>query len=680
MIGWLRLIAPLYLTIHAALALANIAEPGILVVGVLAASLGGQALARRKPWVALVALTGTYAGLWAVFRFILLFWPQTMGFWDYWPTVVERQLLLLGIPFILFGFFGYLGKRKPSFLPAERLLHAVLLAMLFWDQGGYRIFFYPHPLWEALSLCLFILAEAGVLAFQRLTYRRSLVWIPASLLVIATGSGLLWSVLNHYEEASIVSGGGLLKPQALQFDFSPLVRLESRISLDDKLILLYREDGPPVTRYLRRFILSGYSRQKGFFISPQYPGEAPQSVGKAPTTFPLLPDSTQARVTVRQEYFLVNLDPSSFLSLNDPIALQPLQRWNQSSFVNAYRVISKVPTDYLWQIDSIEHSGLTSSEKAHYTNYGHQEWLKALARSWVEGAQTPLEKVAAIEDQLKTHYWYSLNPGPAAGDPLKQFLLTTKKGYCTYFAFAMALLLRSVGVPSRIAVGFYTNPEEGLLGFYPVRAMQAHAWVEVPFQGFGWIPFDPTSDRLAPGETFRNPPQISPQQMENLISEVLKANPRATVATLPPASPWQQFWDSVQHQAQNWWPLGLLILLVISNLALRGLWRLRWKTSEPRAKTEALFRRYCRELRWAGIIPFQPLLPEQIAVTDLGKFMAQAVSQARYSADYSNAQSQEAWLRFLGSLGERQKLLGIRFLLCILLPPWFRSKFPRRRA
>ena len=675
--NWLRVVAPLYLTFHAALGLSNIADPVSLTLGVLAAHFVGQKLARQKAWVTLSILLGIYGAFWGIFKITLLFWPQSLGSWDYWPTLVQRQLWLLGLPFVLFGFLAYAGRAKPQFLPTERLLHAVFLGLLFWGQGGYKILFYPHPLWEALSLCLFLLAEAGVL-WKKTRVQPASVWLPATLVVFALGLGLLWSVLNRYEEASTVSGGGLLKPQALQFDFSPLIRLESHISLDDKLILLYREDGPPVTRYLRRFVLSGYSPQKGFYLSPQYPGEAPQQVGQTPETFSLRPEDDKARVEVQQEYFLVNLDPSSFLCLNDPTLLQPLKRWNQSSFVNAYRVVSKVPTDVLWQIDSVQHSGLPSSEKAHYTNYGQQSWLKTLALSMIGDSQTPLEKAAAIEESLKTQYWYSLNPGPSEGDPLKQFLLTTKKGYCTYFAFAMALLLRSVGVPSRVAVGFYTNPDEGLLGFYPVRAMQAHAWVEVPFQGFGWIPFDPTTDRLAPGETFRNPPQISPQQMESLISEVLKANPHAVAAPAHPPNPWQNFWVNVQKQAQHWWPLGLLLLVILVNLGLRGFWRLRWHFAPPREKTEALFRRYCQELRWSGRLPLKSVLPDQVHVTPLGSFLASEVSKARYAPQYTTEQSQQAWFRFHESSPVRRQDLGAKILLTLLIPPWFHGKFPRR--
>jgi hypothetical protein len=119
-------------------------------------------------------------------------------------------------------------------------------------------------------------------------------------------------------------------------------------------------------------------------------------------------------------------------------------------------------------------------------------------------------------------YRYSLKPGTAVdGDQLGQFLFGNKKGYCSYFAFAYAALLRSIDIPARIAVGFFMNPDEERLGFYPVRANMAHAWVEVFFPEFGWIEFDPTTQQLAEGETFSFGEGLPPD-FERLIKEILE--------------------------------------------------------------------------------------------------------------------------------------------------------------
>jgi hypothetical protein len=147
----------------------------------------------------------------------------------------------------------------------------------------------------------------------------------------------------------------------------------------------------------------------------------------------------------------------------------------------------------------------------YYTDYGDDQDILGLARSITSGGGN-YGKVNAIYRYLRSNYYYSLHPGVSeTGDQLHHFLFVSKKGYCSYFAFAMALLCRSLGIPARVVVGFYVGPQsqvpafyrsEELLNFYEVRAYQAHAWVEVFFNRYGWIEFDPTSTTLAPGEEF----------------------------------------------------------------------------------------------------------------------------------------------------------------------------------
>jgi Transglutaminase-like superfamily len=131
-------------------------------------------------------------------------------------------------------------------------------------------------------------------------------------------------------------------------------------------------------------------------------------------------------------------------------------------------------------------------------------------------------KARAIEEYLRSHYLYSLKPGIAEdGNQLHHFLFVSKKGYCSYFAFAMALMCRTLGIPARVSVGFYVDPQSEVLNFYEVRAFQAHAWVEVYFGNLGWVEFDPTSSTPAPGEDFVPFPAPDRDRMAKLIAEIL---------------------------------------------------------------------------------------------------------------------------------------------------------------
>jgi len=119
--------------------------------------------------------------------------------------------------------------------------------------------------------------------------------------------------------------------------------------------------------------------------------------------------------------------------------------------------------------------------------------IAALAQSSTARASTPYDKAAALENFLKTKYAYTLNlAGNPGKDPLAHFLFETRAGHCEYFASAMTVMLRTLGIPSREVNGFLPGEYNDLGGDYIVRASDAHSWVEAYFPGNGWIVFDPT--------------------------------------------------------------------------------------------------------------------------------------------------------------------------------------------
>ena len=126
-----------------------------------------------------------------------------------------------------------------------------------------------------------------------------------------------------------------------------------------------------------------------------------------------------------------------------------------------------------------------------------------LAKQVTAKANTPVDKILAIRDWYLSKdaagqplFKYTDNPGvpdiPSASK-LQYFLFENRQGYCAYFAGATLFMLRSLGIPSRIAVGFLTvNRSDKNPGWYWYYADQAHAWVQVFFPGYGWLDFDTT--------------------------------------------------------------------------------------------------------------------------------------------------------------------------------------------
>ncbi|MEX1363764.1 MAG: DUF3488 and transglutaminase-like domain-containing protein [Nannocystaceae bacterium] len=122
--------------------------------------------------------------------------------------------------------------------------------------------------------------------------------------------------------------------------------------------------------------------------------------------------------------------------------------------------------------------------------------LAALSRRLTADAPTRLDKVEAILGHLQG-FEYTLEARVSArvqagADPVEGFVLETQAGHCEYFASAMAVMLRDVGVPTRIVNGYYGAHRNEVGDFYAVRQADAHSWVEVHFGPLGWLTFDPT--------------------------------------------------------------------------------------------------------------------------------------------------------------------------------------------
>jgi transglutaminase-like putative cysteine protease len=118
----------------------------------------------------------------------------------------------------------------------------------------------------------------------------------------------------------------------------------------------------------------------------------------------------------------------------------------------------------------------------------------------VAGRGSPYQRAKALQDYFRSApFKYDLNvPAGHDGRALDRFLFDTHRGYCEQFAGSFAVLARLVGLPTRVAVGF-TAGELGADGLFHVRDLNAHAWPEVFLAGFGWVAFEPTPGRGAPG-------------------------------------------------------------------------------------------------------------------------------------------------------------------------------------
>jgi transglutaminase-like putative cysteine protease len=128
-----------------------------------------------------------------------------------------------------------------------------------------------------------------------------------------------------------------------------------------------------------------------------------------------------------------------------------------------------------------------------------------LAKQVTTSAESKYEKAKALEHYLRSRYSYSLEltGTPGSADPLAMFLFDTREGHCEYFASAMAIMLRCIGIPSRLVNGFRAGEYNRIGDNWIVRQYHAHSWVETYLPPYGWIEFDPTPvQRIYPGTAF----------------------------------------------------------------------------------------------------------------------------------------------------------------------------------
>lgn len=182
-----------------------------------------------------------------------------------------------------------------------------------------------------------------------------------------------------------------------------------------------------------------------------------------------------------------------------------------------------------------------------YLGFSVSARVTQLAREIVQqaNATTPYDQAKAIETYLRQNIAYNERiPAPPANvDPVEWFLFEMQQGYCTYYATAMIVMLRSLGIPARMAAGFAQGQFDASLGQFVVRERDAHTWVEAYFPGYGWIEFEPTS---AQAPLNRDGDQLLSQPEQQQIAPLPTQPPTATPTPIPSPTP-----DPTQAPPEN---------------------------------------------------------------------------------------------------------------------------------
>lgn len=273
--------------------------------------------------------------------------------------------------------------------------------------------------------------------------------------------------------------------------------------------------------------------------------------------------------------------------------------------------------------------------------------VAGLAREIVtnDGASTPYDQAKAIETYLRQNITYNeaIVAPPDGVDPIEWFLFEVKEGYCTYYATSMVAMLRSLGIPARMAAGFAQGEYDASLGQFIVRERDAHTWVEVYFPGYGWVEFEPTSaqspltrdgDEIPPeqnntGEATQEPtitpthaptstPEATPTQPDNqgqsqdapaTMTPTPSPTPTATPVILPTIAPPITMPDAPQYDFFSFLVqaigLAFAVFFIILLLVLLLLFIAWWWEWRGMGGLSPISRAYARLMRYMRLIGFR---------------------------------------------------------------------------
>jgi hypothetical protein len=248
---------------------------------------------------------------------------------------------------------------------------------------------------------------------------------------------------------------------------------------------------------------------------------------------------------MRTSMFLL-VDHAQLPGLGHPVEMRPLENPDSRRFVAAYDVDSLLLARPIARLigRTAAPAAWSEAERRHYTEIPADPRYRALSNKLVRDIDPrfvgdDVMKALAIKRYLEKEGFYSIKQKQLAGaDPVAQFLFGDLKGYCVHFAHAAVFLLRSQGIPARVALGYGVQTRRrGAGSSVLILGNQAHAWPELYLDGVGWVTFD-----IYPERSDEPPPPQLDQDLESTLGELARKDRTGGRAAKPGAGlviPWR---------------------------------------------------------------------------------------------------------------------------------------------
>ncbi len=473
--------------------------------------------------------------------------------------------------------------------------------------------------------------------FVQLTALMTIVILPLSvalpMLSQPAGGVALWNSIDNawlkitHGQFSLNNPGALFQSgQGSANFFGDQLSITGSVNLPTGQVLSYTSTGNPQSHYLEGFIFDHFDGHTWTSLaSGQYQSFA------ANTTLPLGTTSNGTRVTTSvtvvnppggtKSYIFAPAQPASFDVPISTYSDGATTAWTQQSPLNPgeqYHVVSFVPSFSSQQLSMVPLPNADPAAWTGDTNYVNfadtylqipddlSPRVRETLNQWTSGATNTYDAMQALVAHFtdQTQFTYSVSNSPIPGNvDVVDWLLQTRRGYCTYYATAMTIMARLLGAPARIVNGFNQGHFDERLHVWEVDGTNAHSWVQVYFPNQGWVDFDPT-----PGFSLNN--TNNPQPTPTAGQSPTPNRPQPTATTGHPAPGTHPTPSSnpgntrttldASEAARNTLFLALSLGILLASMLILALAIYRYRLSKLTANIPIFSRAYWRLSRLAS--------------------------------------------------------------------------------
>ncbi len=333
------------------------------------------------------------------------------------------------------------------------------------------------------------------------------------ILILAIGSFFFVQLTTEKEQAN------LLVESLFKFNFNDQVNLKTDYKFKSILLFIAKIEK---SKLLKAVSYPEFSREKGFYYSKRdlpFPSILQNQIWEDESYIKGERESEQITV------YNLNLAEGVVFGPNEPYKIVPYMKVDGSKFSSIFSTYSKSISNIEQILDEIDFSSnsLSTEDYLRYTDVGKKDpQIMDLIERYKDYYQDRKDFIIFFYNYFKKNFYYSISTFQKEGyEGIISFLFKTRKGYCAHFASAYALLLRYYGIPARVVGGFKAIEDNKILDYYRFYDFNAHSWVEVYTDKLGWVPIDPTSDRISEDEMLPFEKPID-QDESALLEEILK--------------------------------------------------------------------------------------------------------------------------------------------------------------